>query len=390
MLAALSDGPSTISGALNSRDTELMIAALRNLGVAIDEITPGQLRVRPPAEFTGGTAIDCGLAGTVMRFIPPLAALAAAPTQFYGDPHASLRPMAGLVAGLRQLGAKVSDDKLPLTLSPSPITEHRVTIDASASSQFISGLLLVGARLPEGLLLRHMGSSVPSMPHIHMTIEMLRDRGVAIEEVEDHCWLVKPGRIAAKDSWIEPDLTNAAVFLAAGAVTGGEVTVAGWPRTSVQPGMQFLAVAQAMGCRISHTDGVTLTGPTRLQAVTVDLHGASELTPVVAAMAASAEGTSRITGVAHIRGHETDRLAALAHELSQLGVKVSEHQDGLEITGGLSAGEPVTLGSYADHRMVHCAAILALTRPGVGVDDLACVAKTMPDFPQRWARLVGC
>lgn len=391
VLAALADAPSLLTGALVSRDSDLMAQALRRLGVTIAEVGPGALRVTPPERFYGCTAgIDCGLAGTVMRFVPPVAALADGPTYFFGDPHASNRPMRGLLDALRYLGAAVSSDALPFTLTPGRLTPAPfVEIDAAASSQFISGLLLVAPRLPEGLRLHAVGA-VPSRPHLAMTTAMLRTRGVAITEPDAFTWRVEPGTIAGRDSRIEPDLTNAAAFLAAAAATSGTVTVPGWPASTLQPGAMFLDIVEAMGCDVARTpEHVTVSGPGTLCAINVDLRAASELTPVVAGLAALAQGTSRITGVAHIRGHETDRLAALARELAKLGVVVRELPDGLEITGGIKASGPIQLSTYADHRMVHFAALVALVTPELSVDDLTCVAKTMPDFPDRWNALVG-
>ena len=391
VLAALADGPSTVMGALESRDCDLMVDALRALGVIIATPRPGELRITPPQRFRGAPGgIDCGLAGTVMRFVPPLACLADSPTRFFGDPQATARPMSGLLDGLRQLGAGIDADSLPFVISPAPMAgDSEVVVDSSASSQFVSGLLLIGARLPSGLRLRHVGDSLPSRPHIAMTVEMLRARGVRIDEPDATSWRVHHGRVLPLDFRVEPDLTNASVFLAAGAATGGCVTVPGWPGSTLQPGALFLDVAERMGCTTTRNgETMTVTGPGRLRGIDVDLHDASELTPVVAALAALAEGTTRITGIAHIRGHETDRLSALTTELRKLGVAVTEHHDGLEITGGLPRRGDVELSSYSDHRMVHFAAIIALDRPGTGVDDLACVSKTMPDFPRRWNHLV--
>ena len=380
-----------MTGALESRDCDLMIDALRALGTLVGTSGPGELRITPPQRFHGAPGgIDCGLAGTVMRFVPPLAALADSPTRFFGDPQATGRPMSGLLDGLRQLGAGVDADSLPFTLSPGPLTgDSEVVVDSSASSQFISGLLLIGARLPSGLRLRNTGGPLPSRPHIAMTVEMLRARGVLIDEPDATSWRVHSGPILPLDVRVEPDLTNAAVFLAAGAATGGSVTVPGWPASTLQPGAQFLEVAERMGCTtIRDGETVTVTGPDRLRGIDVDLHDASELTPVITALAALAEGTTRITGIAHIRGHETDRLTALTTELRKLGIAVTEHHDGLEITGGPRTRGAVELSSYADHRMVHFAAIIALCCPETGVDDLACVSKTMPDFPRCWNQLV--
>lgn len=294
-----------------------------------------------------------------------------------------------MLEGLRQLGAVISADALPFELVPPAVAGAAVDIDASASSQFISGLLLIGARLPSGLTLRHTGERLPSRPHIEMTVEMLRQRGVRITELGEASWHVSPGPIQARDTTIEPDLTNASVFLAAAAATGGKVRVPGWPSHSLQPGALFLDVAARMGATVARVgDAVEVTGPARLHGIDVDLTTASELTPVVAALGALAEGTTIIRGVGHIRGHETDRLAALAAELTQLGASVRETDDGLAITGGAEL-RPARLRTYADHRMAHFAALLALRVPGISVDDLGCVSKTMPDFAQDWADLVA-
>lgn len=387
VLAALSDGPSRVEGALHSRDSQLMIDALRALGtqIRVDDnstvhVTPGP--VRGPAQ------IDCGLAGTVMRFVPAVALLGDAEVSFGGDPHASKRPMQGLLDGLRALGANVDGNQLPFTVTPGDAQGGEITVDASASSQFVSALLLVGARLRGGLTIRHEGASLPSRPHIAMTLSMLRARGVDAHEVDERTWSVAEGRVAALDTRIEPDLTNAAVFLAAAAVAGGAVSVPMWPHETTQPGAAFLDVARSMGCRVElHDDVVTLSSDGHLTSPgRIDLHSASELTPVVAALAALAEGTTTITGVAHIRGHETDRIAALAEELRRAGITVEELDDGLRITGG----SPVAteFDTYADHRMVHFAALLGLRAKGSSVNDMECVSKTMPDFPKMWAELV--
>ena len=390
VLAALADGPSTITGALRSRDSSLMIGALRALGVRISDHPEGELRIVPPTGFLAAVGgIDCGLAGTVMRFVPPIAALADGPTMFHGDRHASARPMAGLLDGLRSLGVAVDSDQLPFTVTGPLRNGGMVTVDSSATSQYVSGLLLVGARLVGGLTVRHVGATLPSRPHIEMTIAMLRARGVVVDEVGESAWFVHQGRIAALDGQVEPDLTNASVFLAAAAATGGSVTVPGWPTHSLQPGGMFLDVVSAMGATVARRgDEVTVTGSGPLGGVDVDLHAASELTPVVAALAALAEGPTTIRGVGHIRGHETDRLAALAKEFTRLGIRAGQTSDGIEIHGGggLARGPFET---YADHRMVHAAAILALRIPGLGVTDLDCVGKTMPDFAADWSSLVG-
>ena len=388
VLAALADGPSVLEGTLESRDTTLMMDALHALGVSIER-NGASVRVNPPVRYTGAHSIDCGLAGTVMRFVPPIAMLADGATGFVGDPHASERPMGPLLDGLRQLGAVVTGDRLPFRISPPADYRASVSIDASGSSQFISGLLLIGARLPEGLTLRHTGKRLPSRPHIEMTTFMLRERGVQVAEPDDRTWRVSHGPIRAADTRIEPDLTNASVFLAAAAITGGSVTVPGWPARSLQPGAMFLDVVERMGATVTHGRGsVNVSGDGSLRGVDVDLTTASELTPVVAALGALAEGTTTISGVAHIRGHETDRLAALRTELHRVGCAAEETDDGLRITGSADL-RPAILHAYADHRMAHFAALLALRVRGVVIDDIACTSKTMPRFPQDWAGLIG-
>ncbi len=400
VLAALAEGPSRLTGLLHARDAELMRDALAALGVGFTTLpddpdgSPVEL-VQPPAAFRpAAQGIDCGLAGTVMRFVPPIAALTPGTTDFFGDERAAERPMAPMLDGLRQLGVLVDSDQLPLSLtSPPQLGGPAVAINSSASSQFISALLLIGARLPHGLDLQHRGGMVPSLPHIQMTVQMLRDRGVAVTDDQPARWLVAPGPIAACDQRIEPDLTNAAVFLAAGVLSGGQVTVPGWPALTNQPGAQIRDVLAAMGAETELAgDRLTARAPQGLTGARLDLGQASELTPVVAALAVFADGTTTIGGVAHIRGHETDRLAAIRAELASIGVRVQETADGLEIHGVGASGQGLrptrVLRAYADHRLAHLAALIGLVVPGIELDDIASVTKTMPDFTGRWAAML--
>jgi 3-phosphoshikimate 1-carboxyvinyltransferase len=393
LLAALSGGPASVSGAPASRDTALMVGALRALGVPV-RVDGEQVTVDRFDRMRGGGTVDCGLAGTVMRFVPPAAALADGPVRFDGDPRARERPMGGVLDALRAVGSAVEGATLPFTVrGTGRVPGGEVVLDASASSQFVSGLLLSGARYEKGLTVRHSGPPVPSLPHIAMTVSMLRCAGVEVDDAEADTWHVAPGRVAPRDWTVEPDLSNAAVFLAAAAVTGGEVTVAGWPARSTQPGTEILDVLARAGCAVeAGAAGMTVRGPgdrSALAGVDVDLRDASELTPTVAAVAALAAGPSRIRGVAHIRGHETDRLAALAAELTALGADAVETADGLEIRPApLRASPDRPWRAYADHRMATAGAIVGLVVPGVHVDDIASTAKTMPDFPGRWAGLV--
>lgn len=389
VLAALASGPSEISNALEARDTQLMRAGLRVLGVQIDD-AGDTWRVTPPAAFTGGGTVDCGLAGTVMRFLPGLAALADGEVRFDGDEQAYARPMQPLLDGLTALGVEVTGTGLPFSVHGRPDRAGgSVMIDASTSSQYVSGLLLIGARLADGLDLRHSGGDLPSRPHIAMTVEMLRARGVQIDDSETDRWVVSPGPIAAQDVIVEPDLSNAAPFLAAAAITGGEVTVPHWPSESNQPGVVVPQILQQFGADITYGDdgSLTVTGTDEIDNIEIDLRDASELTPVVAALAALAADPSHLRGVGHIRGHETDRLAAIAAELENLGAKVRVHHDELVVHPRLLGGG--TWHSYADHRMAQAGALLGLVVEDVVVDDVTCTDKTLPEFVPLWTAMLA-
>ena len=390
VLAALSDGASVVRRALRSRDTLLMAAALRSLGVVVD--TDGDDWRVVPAPLAGPATVDCGLAGTVMRFVPPVAALATGPVAFDGDPHARTRPMGEILRGLADVGARVDDGgrgALPFTVhGTGAVRGGTVTIDASASSQFVSALLLAGARYDEGLDVRHDGKALPSLPHVEMTVAALREHGVEVDDTEPDRWVVRPGVVQAVDVAIEPDLSNAAPFLAAGAVTGGTVTVADWPERTTQAGDALRDVLGRLGAEVTRgPDGLSVTGRGPLRGVDLDLHDVGELTPVVAALCALAESPSVLRGVAHVRGHETDRLTALATELSRLGGDVRERPDGLELLPARLHGG--VFHTYADHRMAHAAVVLGLAVPGVLVEDVATTGKTFPDFAGAWSRLLG-
>jgi 3-phosphoshikimate 1-carboxyvinyltransferase len=390
ILAALADGVSRIARPLRARDTMLMADALRALGASIDDdgtdwiVTSGALH---------GAAIDTGLAGTVMRFVPPLAALADGPVTFDGDAYARERPMATLLDGLRQAGAVVDDEgrgRLPFTIVGSgSLPGGTAHIDASASSQFVSGLLLAGAGYDKGIEVVHTGADdVPSQPHIEMTLSVLRSAGVEAAVTARGVWRVVPGTIRARNWAIEPDLSNAAPFLAAALVTGGTVTVPGWPASTTQAGDALRHLLAAMGADVACTDdGVTVSGSGEIVGLTADLHDVGELTPVLAAVASLASSPSLLRGIGHLRGHETDRLAALAAELTRLGGEVIEHSDGLSILPRPLHGG--TWRAYADHRMATAGAVLGLVVDGVAVDDIGATAKTLPDFPGMWTTALG-
>jgi 3-phosphoshikimate 1-carboxyvinyltransferase len=394
VLSALADGPSTLHAPLVARDTELMADALRALGIAI-EMSPDEWRIIP-GELHGGTELHAGLAGTVMRFIPPVAAIAAGPVTIDGDAHARKRPMRTTIDALRALGVQVDDDgrgSLPFTIhGTGGVDGGEVTIDASASSQFVSGLLLAAPRFRDGLVLRHAGERLPSLPHIDMTIDALQRRGVTVTSPEAATWVVAPGPIAGADVHIEPDLSNAGPFLAAALLAGGRVTIAGWPESTTQVGDLFATLLPRFGATVSRdADGLTVDGGAgwlggdTWEGVDLDLTEGGELAPTFAALAALATTASRITGIGHLRGHETDRLAALVTEITGLGGRVSELDDGLAFEPAPLHGGPWR--AYADHRIATTGALLGLVIPGIVVDDIGTTAKTLPEFPALWEQM---
>ena len=408
VLAALADGASTIAFPLAARDTLLMVDGLRALGVDVSggrtawHVTPPPRpvsgdRVAPatpaPPAFRGNVVIDTGLAGTVMRFLPVLAALADGPVSFDGDPRARERPMAVTIAALRALGVTVDDGgrgTLPFTVRPSgAVPGGAVELDSSGSSQFLSGLLLAAPAFVDGLTVRHVGPPLPSRQHVAMTVAMLRERGVTVDDAAADVWRVEPGPVAARDVLVEPDLSTAAPFLAAPLAAGGSVTVPHWPASTTQPGGALLDLVERMGASVERgPDAVTVTGTGRIDGIEVDLADQPELVPVVAALASLAGSPSRITGVAHVRGQESDRLAALATEINALGGDVEELPDGLVVRPRpLRADPDRAFATYADHRIAHAGALLGLVVPGLRIADVATTAKTFPEFAARWAAL---
>ncbi len=392
VLAALATtlGTSTVSGALRSRDTDLMIGALQALGVAV-EGADTELTISGAIAPEPGARVDCGLAGTVLRFVPPVAALSSQTVTFDGDEQARIRPIATLLDALRGLGVDIDGDGLPFSVrGAGSVAGGTVEIDASASSQFVSGLLLSGAAFTDGLTIVHTGESVPSAPHVAMTVSMLRDASVEVDDTQANRWRVAAGPIAPRHWAIEPDLSNAVPFLAAAVVSGGIVRMTGWPQLSIQPADAIMSILEKLGSAVRHSSSyIEVQGSGAYQGFDVDLHDVGELTPAVAALAALAAtgSVSQLRGIAHLRGHETDRLAALSAEINGLGGQCAETPDGLVITA-----QPLHGGvwrSYADHRMATAGAIVGLRVPGVEVEDIGTTAKTLPDFPLLWADMLA-
>ncbi|MFJ1752274.1 3-phosphoshikimate 1-carboxyvinyltransferase [Kitasatospora sp. NPDC088134] len=405
VLAALADGPGWVRRPLRSRDSQLMADGLRALGVTVEETVNAASggtgggeawRVIPAERLRGPAQVDVGNAGTVMRFLPPLATLADGPVHFDGDPRSHQRPQHGVIDALRALGARIDDGGrggFPLTVhGTGALDGGRVELDASSSSQFVSALLLSGARFNNGVEIRNVGGTVPSLPHIRMTVDMVRKAGGQVDAPEDggekDVWRVTPGALIGRDLVVEPDLSNAAPFFAAALVTGGRVTVRDWPRHTYQPGDQLRELFTAMGgsCRFTD-DGLEFTGTGKVHGIEADLHDVGELTPVIAAVAALADSESHLYGISHLRLHETDRLAALVAEINGLGGDVTETEDGLRVRPRPLHGG--VFHTYEDHRLATAAAVLGLVVEGVLVEDVATTAKTLPDFPRMWAELLG-
>lgn len=408
VVASVAEAPSTVHAPLHARDTSLMVSALRSLGARIDEI-PGSGEFGPDLSITPLTSgpsptdsseivVDCGLAGTVMRFVPPIALLQKRPVRFIGDPQAEARPMGPIIDALRQLGHTVIDDgreTLPFTVIPQQDDQQsrpRVVIDASGSSQFVSGLLLAAPRFPAGLTIEHTGKTLPSLPHIEMTIGVLSDHGVEVERPEPNVFDVAPQSIGARSVVIEPDLSNAAPFMAAPLIAGGTVTVMGWPDDTTQVGRLVPELLEYFGATITRTaTTVTVSAPGiesgPLPGVSLNLHEAGELAPTFIALSVFSGSPSTFSGIAHLRGHETNRLAALVTNISEVGGVAEETTDGIAVTpSALRAG---MWRAWGDHRMATSGALVGLGQEGVVVDDIGQTAKTLPEFVSLWQAMLG-
>ena len=401
ILAAQAQTPSLLKRPLISRDTELMVAGLRAMGVGIKDVqVDGDLAWEvTPAPLRGPAKVDVGNAGTVMRFLPPLSALAHGDISFDGDPRSYERPLGPVIAALEDLGIEVEHGgrySLPMVVkSKGQIPGGALTIDASASSQFLSALLLIAPSTRDGIVATHKGGPLPSMPHIDMTVQMLRDFGAQVTvDKSANSWSVSAGALQGEDLVIEPDLSNAAPFLSIAMVCGGSITIADWPEVTTQPGDQLREILTAMGATITRDNdkgGLTITGGESIHGIDIDLHDVGELTPAIAALAALADSPSHLRGIGHLRLHETDRLAALTREINSLGGNVVEDETSLHITPHGAMGKGLhggTFHTYEDHRLATAGAVIGLVVPGVEIENVATTRKTLPDFPGLWQSLV--
>ena len=391
ILSALAQTPSILHKPLRSRDTELMAQGLRSLGVAIEEKVDSngdELWTIAPGPLFGPASIDVGNAGTVMRFLPPLAALARGLVNFDGDPRSHERPLGPVITALEKLGVSIDHKNryaLPLTINGSGSLKGGVIeIDASSSSQFVSALLLIGPAMKEGITVRHIGKSLPSQPHIDMTIEMLRLFGAVVDDSKDGEWRVEAGKLIGQDLVIEPDLSNAAPFMSMALVCGGSIIIRDWPRSTTQPGDALRDIFTRMGGSMEFvSDGLKISGDGNIKGIDIDLHDVGELTPSIAAVAALANSPSSLRGIGHLRLHETDRLAALTKEINGLGGKVSEEESALHFQPSpLHSG---AFHTYDDHRLATAGAVIGLRINGLEVENIETTRKTIPDFPVLWS-----
>ena len=395
ILAAQATTPSIIRKPLVSRDSELMSAGLAAMGVGIESGSDaqGDYWVITPAPLKGPAKVDVGNAGTVMRFLPPLAALASGDIAFDGDPRSYERPLGPVIKALEDLGISIEHEgrySLPMVMkSQGSIPGGNLTIDASASSQFLSALLLVAPSMTNGITVKHSGGTLPSMPHIEMTVQMLRDFGATVTvDAAAQTWRVEPGALHGVDLVIEPDLSNAAPFISLAMVCGGSITISDWPRSTTQPGDQLRDIFTSMGSTVEFVDGgLKVTGGESIHGIDIDLHDVGELTPSIAALAALADSPSYLRGIGHLRLHETDRLAALTREINSLGGNVTEEETALHITPApLHSG---VFHTYEDHRIATAGAVIGLVVDGIGVENIATTRKTLTDFPGLWKSLLA-
>jgi 3-phosphoshikimate 1-carboxyvinyltransferase len=395
VLSALATSPSVLTRPLISRDTALMKSGLIAMGTKIVEEQTGQDSQWEinPAELLGPALVDVGNAGTVMRFLPPVAALAQGAISFDGDARSHERPLAPVIRALEELGVSIDHHNsfsLPLVVHGNGgVVGGTIDIDASASSQFLSALLLIGPRTEKGITVRHVGAALPSMPHIEMTVAMLKDFGADVEvNHERKIWKVHPSPLLGKNMVIEPDLSNAAPFLSIAMVCGGRITISDWPTFTTQPGDQLKTILTEMGAKITlDARGLTLESTGKIHGIDIDLHDVGELTPAIAALCALADSPSHLRGIAHLRLHETDRLDALTREINALGGAVTQEESALHITPSPLHG--ADFKTYDDHRLATAGAVLGLVTPGVRIENIATTAKTLPGFDALWTSLVG-
>jgi 3-phosphoshikimate 1-carboxyvinyltransferase len=379
--AALADGTSTITGALVADDSAAMADCLRALGATI-EWDGTTVRVTGMGGLPEGEAsLSARKSGTTSRFVLPVLALGSGRFRLDGEEQLRRRPMGPTLDALRDLGATVDEEGepgcLPVVVS-GPIRHGEARIRGDVSSQFLSGLLLAAPSMPHGLVL-DVSTELVAAPYIEMTVAVMRDFGAEVEG-----FAVRAGRYVAREYAVEPDASAASYFFAAGAITGRPVTVP-VPAASHQGDFRFVDVLERMGAAVERHEGsVTVTGGA-LHGIDVDLSDMPDMAQTFAAVAACAEGPSRVRGVEVIRGHETDRIHAVVTELRRLGLRSEETDDGFAIEPGPL--RPARVETYEDHRMAMSFGLLRLREPAIEIADPEVVGKTFPGYWDELARL---
>ncbi|XVV08777.1 3-phosphoshikimate 1-carboxyvinyltransferase [Actinoplanes sp. CA-131856] len=377
LCAALAPGESTLTGALFADDTRAMMAAVAALGasVSVDPLsrTASVTGGGSPAE---GAVVDARQSGTTSRFVLPAAALFGRRTVVDGTPQLRARPFGPVLDALRQVGAKVEElgepGFLPAAVS-GPMHGGPVHVSGHISSQFLSGLLMAGPLMRDGLQVS-LTSELVSVPYVEMTKAVMAAFGATVEGLT-----VQPGAYTARAYDIEPDASAASYFLGAAAIAGGRVTVSGLGTASLQGDVRFADVLERMGATVTRTrDSLTVSRTGPLHGVDVDMADISDTAQTLAAVAVFAGSPTRVRGIGFIRGKETDRIAAVVTELRRAGIDAVEDEDGFTITPG--APRPARFETYEDHRMAMSLSLLGLRAPGIEVLDPGCVAKTYPDF----------
>lgn len=380
--ATLAPGTSGLEGALFADDTIAMVGSLLSLGVPIFADPAGRTitvmnstgRIPP-----GPADLDVRMSGTTSRFLLPLLCLGEGPYRMDGADSLRVRPIAELVTRLRQLGAVIDGDSLPLTVTGGGLTGGSVVVQGSASSQYLSALLMVAPRMPDGLYIRVAGPLV-SRPYIELTLATMAEFGV---EVDAHPayreFQVAPAQYRPATVRIEPDASAASYFFAAAAISGGRVRVDGLGTTATQGDLEFVRILEKMGAEVTMTEERTeVRGTDQLHGVTVDMRDLSDTAQTLAVTATFADSPTEITGIGFIRRKETDRIRAVVTELTKRGIRAAETPDGMIVYPGRAT--PGTVATYDDHRMAMSFALLGLVHPGISIEDPDCVAKTFPDY----------
>jgi 3-phosphoshikimate 1-carboxyvinyltransferase len=389
MAAALAGGESVLTNALKAEDTELTAQALAQLGAGIEwQDTTVRVQGRHGRWWPAALPIYLGNSGTSMRFLTALVALGEGEYLLTGTERLCQRPLGELLEALSQVGVEAVSEKgdgCPPVRVTGGIVGGRAKLSGGTSSQYLSALLFIGPLAPKGLSIEVTGELV-SRPYVDLTLEVLGEFGITYYREGYRFFQLPGGQSYLPQAYeIEADASSASYFWAAAALTGGRVTVTNLSLESSQGDAAFPRVLARLGCTVSETPGgLTLQGGP-LQAVTVDMATMPDLVPTLAVLAAFATGDTVITGVAHLRHKESDRLAAVATELAKMGVTARETEDGLVIRGGEPHG--AMIHTYNDHRIAMSFAVAGLKAEGISITDPDCVAKSFPEFWEFFHRL---